>query len=240
MKRNNTLLSNTQPITKLPNLAIFDLDETLIAADSASLWVRFLVNKGLALPLLIEQEQNLMKDYAKGSMDMQSYMTATLAPIAGMSANELTPLIEEFIETCIRPALFPAAIERIEWHKRRGDTVIIISATGEHLVKPIAELLLVDDALAINLEIHNNTLTGNTVGTLSYREGKVVRLEAWLEAHSDAFNALYCYTDSINDLPLLQAVDHPFAVNPDPALALHAQMQEWTIMNWHHENDIQR
>ena len=234
------MLSNTQPITKLPNLAIFDLDETLIAADSASLWVRFIVEKELASPLLIEQEQHLMKDYAKGSMNMQSYMTATLAPIAGMSTKALAPFIDEFIQTWIRPALFPAALERIEWHKRRGDTVIIISATGEHLVKPIAELLQVDDALAINLEIKDDTVTGNTTGTLSYREGKVVRLEAWLEAHSDSFNALYCYTDSMNDLPLLQAVDHPFAVNPDPALALHAQMQEWTIMNWHHENDIQR
>ncbi|GAB6260575.1 HAD family hydrolase [Photobacterium sp. R1] len=234
------MLSNIHPITKLPNLAIFDLDETLIAADSASLWVKFLVDKGLASEHLLEQEQALMQDYAKGKMDMQSYMTATLAPISGKSELDLAPMIREFVEQRIQPAIFPDASERITWHKKRGDTVIIISATSEHLVKPIAELLQVDDALAIRLETINGIYTGSTTGTLSYREGKVTRLKAWLQDQLTQFHSLYCYTDSMNDLPLLQAVDFPFAVNPDPALALHAQMQEWTIMNWRHENDIQR
>ncbi|MDO6705945.1 HAD family phosphatase [Photobacterium sp. 1_MG-2023] len=234
------MLSNIQPITKLPNLAIFDLDETLIAADSASLWVSFIVEKGLADERLIAQERALMKDYAKGSMDMQAYMAATLAPIAGKAINDLAPLIAEFVETRIEPAIYPDAIERIAWHKKRGDRVIIISATGEHLVKPIAEHLGVDDSLAIKLESINGIYTGSTTGVLSYREGKVTRLEDWLQTQQTSFSSLYCYTDSINDLPLLQAVEHPFAVNPDPTLALHAQMQEWTMMDWRHQNDIQR
>lgn len=234
------MTQTTQTMNKTPYLAIFDLDETLIAADSASLWSVFIVEKGLASESLLAEEQELMKAYAKGTLDMHDYMQATLKPIAGMASSSLDKLVDEFIELKIRPALYPDAVTRIQWHKRRGDKVLIISATGEHLVTPIAEMLGADDSIAINLEQINGIITGNTTGTLSYQQGKVVRMKAWLADQDIQFKGSYGYSDSINDLPLLDSVDHPFAVNPDPALALHAQMQEWTIMDWRHENNILR
>ncbi len=181
-----------------------------------------------------------MTAYAKGTLDMNTYMQATLKPIIGMDSHTLAQLVEEFIEQKIKPAFYTDAISRIEWHKQRGDKVLVISATGEHLVKPIAKMLGADDAIAINLEQINGIITGNTIGTLSYQQGKVIRMKAWIADQDIQFKGSYGYSDSINDLPLLDAVDRPFAVNPDPALALHAQMQDWTIMDWRHENNILR
>lgn len=223
-----------------PYLAVFDLDETLIAADSASLWIAYLVEQGIAPASLLEEEQEMMKAYAKGEMDMDAYMAATLKPIAGMDYQALNALVDDFVEKKIKPALYDDAIERIQWHKKRGDKVLIISATGEHLVKPIAAMIGADDAIAIKLEHINGILTGKTSGTLTYQHGKVIRMKAWLDEQDTQFKGSYGYSDSINDLPMLDAVDRPFAVNPDPALALHAQMNEWTIMDWRHENNILR
>ncbi len=234
MTHTNLAMSNK------PYLAIFDLDETLIAADSASLWSEFITTKGLASKSQLAEEQELMTAYAKGTLDMNTYMQATLKPIIGMDSHTLAQLVEEFIEQKIKPAFYTDAISRIEWHKQRGDKVLVISATGEHLVKPIAKMLGADDAIAINLEQINGIITGNTIGTLSYQQGKVIRMKAWIADQDIQFKGSYGYSDSINDLPLLDAVDRPFAVNPDPALALHAQMQDWTIMDWRHENNILR
>ncbi|AJR06116.1 HAD family hydrolase [Photobacterium gaetbulicola] len=232
---NNYSVSNNKPY-----LAIFDLDETLIAADSASLWSAYLVSKGIAPASLLLEEKAMMEAYAKGQMDMDAYMQTTLKPMVGMDEITIDMLVNEFIEQHIKPALYQDAVNRITWHKRRGDTVLVISATGEHLVKPIANLLGADDAIAINLEHIDGKFTGKTTGILSYQYGKVIRMKAWLEQQDTAFKGSYGYSDSINDLPLLDAVDRPFAVNPDPALALHAQMNEWTIMDWRHDNNILR
>ena len=229
-----------QALSNKPYLAIFALDETLIAADSASLWSEFITTKGLASKSQLAEEQELMTAYTKGTLDMNTYMQATLKPIIGMDSHTLAQLVKEFIERKIKPAFYTEAISRIEWHKRRGDKVLVISATGEHLVKPIAKMLGADDAIAINLEQINGIITGNTIGTLSYQQGKVIRMKAWIADQDIQFKGSYGYSDSINDLPLLDAVDRPFAVNPDPALALHAQMQDWTIMDWRHENNILR
>ncbi|OLQ74175.1 hydrolase [Photobacterium proteolyticum] len=227
-------------MSNTPYLAVFELDETLIAADSASLWSEHIAEKGLAPENQIAEEHELISAYAKGTMDMDRYMQATLKPIIGMDRRTLTQLVAEFVEEKIKPALYNDAISRIQWHKQRGDKVLVISATGEHLVKPIAKLLGADDAIAINLEQINGIITGRTTGTLSYQQGKVTRMKAWIAEQDIQFKGSYGYSDSINDLPMLDAVDRPFAVNPDPALALHAQMQDWTIMDWRHENNILR
>ncbi|OAN13117.1 hydrolase [Photobacterium jeanii] len=223
-----------------PYLAIFDLDETLIAADSASLWAAFLVEQQLARPNLLTEEQEMMVAYAKGDMDMHTYMQATLEPLKGKDKASIATLVEQFIEQKIKPALYQDGLERIQWHKKRGDTVVIASATSEHLVKPIANMLGVDDAIAIELEMLNNIYTGNTKGILSYQQGKVTRMKAWIADSETHYRGCYGYSDSVNDLPLLNAVDKPFAVNPDPTLAMHAQMKDWTIMDWRHDNNILR
>ncbi|WP_240345681.1 HAD family phosphatase [Photobacterium sp. Alg240-V54] len=221
-------------------LAIFDLDETLIAADSASLWNNFIVTKGLAPVSLLAQEQAMITAYSKGTLDMDSYMAATLAPLKGKSQQQIKPLVDEFIDNIITPAIYRQALERIAWHRKRGDHILIISATGEHLVKPIAAALGINNVIAINLEQDHGVYTGATTGILSFKEGKVERLKMWLQQQSHTYKGSYGYSDSANDLPLLNVVNKPFAVNPDPTLAMHAQMNEWTIMDWRHENNILR
>lgn len=231
--------TNTQTI--MPTyLAIFDLDETLIAADSASLWNHFIVAKGLAPISLLSEEQAMMAAYTKGTLDMDSYMAATLAPLKGKSQQHIKQLVDEFITEMITPAIYQQALERIEWHRKRGDHILIVSATGEHLVKPIAQSIGVDDVIAINLEVNGDIYTGKTTGILSFKEGKVARLKTWLQQQDRHYKGSYGYSDSANDLPLLTLVNKPFAVNPDPTLAMHAQMKEWTIMDWHHDNNIRR
>lgn len=221
-------------------LAIFDLDETLIAADSARLWSHFLVKKGLAPLSLLTHEQAMIAAYAKGTLDMASYMTTTLEPLKGKTPHIIKQLVDEFIHEVITPAIYPQALDRIEWHRKRGDHILIISATSEHLVKPIAAALGIDDVIAIKVEQNNGVYTGKTTGILSFKEGKVERLKLWLQQQKHSYKGSYGYSDSINDLPLLSLVNKPFAVNPDPMLAMHAQMQEWTIMDWRHDNNILR
>ncbi|MEC6798474.1 HAD family hydrolase [Photobacterium sp. S4TG1] len=235
----------TQTITNIETamptyLAIFDLDETLIAADSARLWNHFLVEKGLAPSSLLTHEHAMMAAYTKGSLDMDNYMTITLEPLKGKTPHTIKQLVDEFIRVVITPAIYPQALDRIEWHRKRGDHILIISATGEHLVKPIATALGIDDVIAIEIEQNNGVYTGKTTGILSFKEGKVERLKLWLQQQDQYYKGSYGYSDSINDLPLLSRVNKPFAVNPDPTLAMHAQMQEWTIMDWRHDNNILR
>lgn len=238
--RKSSLIFDSPMMNNQPYLAIFDLDETLIAADSASLWNAFLVQKGLVPATLREKEQYLIKGDVKGPSDMNTCMQATLTPLAGRDKTAINTLVVEFIEQDIKPALYPDALARIAWHKKRGDVVLIISAASEHLVKPIATMLDIKHVIATELETINGIFTGSTKGTLSDKNGKVIKMKAWMKAHNTQFKGIYGYSDSINDLPMLDAVDRPFAVNPDPALALHAQMHEWTIMDWRHENNILR
>ncbi|WP_256384310.1 HAD family hydrolase [Photobacterium toruni] len=227
-------------ITMPSYLAIFDLDETLIAADTTHLWHHFLVEKGLAPPSLLTHENTMMAADAKDSLNMSSYITTTLEPLTGKSLHTIRHLVDDFIREVITPAIYPQALERIEWHRKRGDHLLIISATGEHLVRPIATFLGIDDVIAIEIEQNHGVYTGKTTGILSFKEGKVERLKRWLQQQNHRYKGCYGYSDSINDLPLLNFVNKPFAVNPDPALAMHAQMQEWTIMDWRHDNNILR
>ncbi|GHA17382.1 HAD family hydrolase [Oceanisphaera arctica] len=213
-------------------LAIFDLDETLIAGDSASLWLTFLVNRKLAPAEILEQERHLMAAYYQGRMDMDAYMALTLAPIRHWQQRDLAPLVDEFVEQDILPLVYPAALERLAWHTARGHERLIISATGEHLVKPIARALGVDHAIGIQLECCDGVYNGRTHGVYSYQQGKLVRLQEWLEQQALRPSHSYGYSDSLNDLPLLEFVDTPFAVNPGDHLARLARERNWSCLDW--------
>lgn len=211
-------------------LALFDLDETLIDGDSASLWLAYLVECGIATPALQETEARLMERYHRGDLDMREYMRCTLAPLLGLSAEWLAQQCQHYCESWLRPRLYGEGVAKIEWHRQRGDTLVLISATGEHLVAPMARMLGMDHCLAIQLERHHDgALTGNTVGTLTFREGKVARIrEIFGEASAGSFG----YSDSMNDLPMLEWVDHPHATNPSASLREVASARHWPIYDW--------
>jgi HAD superfamily phosphoserine phosphatase-like hydrolase len=133
-------------------LALFDLDETLIAGDSASLWLEYMVAQELAPAGMVAEEQAMMSLYHQGKMDMHQYMAFTLQPLAGKSRQWLSQQCHHFAEQVLRERLYPEGLARIEWHRERGDELVLISASGEHLVAPMAQMLGMDHCVAILLD----------------------------------------------------------------------------------------
>ncbi|MEG5265619.1 HAD family hydrolase [Pseudomonas sp. JDS28PS106] len=214
-------------------LAIFDLDETLIGGDCASLWSEQMARLGwVDAESFLKRDRELMAAYSAGELAMEDYMAFSLEPIAGRTPEEVDHLVGPWVEDVIEPILYSDACKRIAEHRARGDRILIISASGEHLVKPIAERVGVDEVLAIELDIQHGVYSGTTRGVLTYREGKVTRLLDWLDAEGENLEGASFYSDSRNDLPLLLRVDHPHAVNPDPVLLEHAQKAGWPVHRW--------
>jgi HAD superfamily hydrolase (TIGR01490 family) len=213
-------------------LAIFDLDDTLINGDSASLFLQFLVNEGHADKVMLAKEAELMCAYHQGTLLMEDYMSFSLQVLKGYSVDEVAQWVAVFVEKMITPRVFQAARQAIESHRLAGNRVLIISATGEHIVGPIAQFLGVTDFLAIHLACQDGLYTGQTHGVLTYQQGKVQRLLAWLEAHGESLQDSHGYSDSANDVPLLSVVDRAFAVNPDQRLLNVAIQNGWERLNW--------
>jgi HAD superfamily hydrolase (TIGR01490 family) len=213
-------------------LALFDLDETLIAGDSASLWLEYMVAQELAPADMIAEEQAMMSLYHQGKMDMHQYMAFTLQPLAGKSRQWLSQQCHRFAEQVLRARIYPEGLARIEWHRKQGDELVLISASGEHLVAPMAQMLGMDHCVAILLDEEAGMLTGQTRGTLSFREGKVARIDQLFAGDDNLWQDSYGYSDSHNDLPLLRAVSHPHAVNPAPSLRQIAAEHDWPTLDW--------
>ena len=214
-------------------LAIFDLDETLIHGDCATLWSEQMGRLGWVDPISFMQRNNeLMDAYSRGALAMETYMAFSLEPMIGRTPEEVAHLVGPWVEEHIEPIIFSDATRTIAAHRQAGDRILVISASGTHLVKPIAERLGIDEVLGIELEVQHGLYTGNTVGTLTYREGKITRLLEWLDAEEENLEGASFYSDSRNDLPLLLKVDHPHVVNPDPVLREHAEKAGWPIHHW--------
>lgn len=214
-------------------LAIFDLDETLIGGDCASLWTAEMVKLGWADgESFIAREQQLMHQYATGSLAMQDYMAFTLSPLVGRTAEEVAHVVEPFVEDVIEPIFYSDATRCLANHRAAGDRILVISASAHFLVSAVAARLKIEEVLAIDLEQQHGHYSGRTQGVLPYREGKVTRLQDWLQAQGETLDGAYFYSDSRNDLPLLQVVEKPHVVNPDPTLLQVAQQADWPVLSW--------
>lgn len=214
-------------------LAIFDLDETLIHGDCASLWSEQMARLDwVDGKSFLRRDHELMAAYGKGHLAMEDYMAFSLEPLAGRTPEEVIHLVEPWVEDVIEPLIFSDACRCIAEHRRKGDRILVISASGEHLVGPIAGRLGIDEFLAINLEVVNGVYSGRTTGVLTYREGKITRLLEWLDQEEENLEGASFYSDSRNDLPLLLKVDHPYVVNPDPVLREHAEKNGWPVLSW--------
>ena len=180
----------------------------------------------------MHKDHELMAAYGKGELAMEDYMAFSLDPMIGRTPEEVEFLVEPWVEDFIEPIIFSDATKTIAEHRAAGDRILIISASGVHLVKPIAERIGVDEVLAIDLEIAHGVYTGKTTGVLTYREGKITRLMAWLDQEGENLEGASFYSDSRNDLPLLEKVDFPHVVNPDPVLRERAEQAGWPIHRW--------
>lgn len=213
-------------------LAIFDLDNTLIGGDSDYLWGRFLVERGLVDGEdFAARNEQFYADYQAGRLDIMAYLRFALSPLAGQPPDVLAAWHREFMVSKIQPIMLPRAAALIESHRERGHELLIVTATNHFITRPIADALGVRELLACEAEIVNGRYTGEPRGVPSYHEGKVTRLNAWLAGRNITLAGSFCYSDSHNDLPLLELVDHPVAVDPDPVLLAHAEAAGWPVIS---------
>jgi HAD superfamily hydrolase (TIGR01490 family) len=218
-------------------LGIFDMDDTLVDGDSANLWLHYLVAHGRAPAEMLPREEELLQAYREGRVDMREFVRFALVPMRGLAREVVADWMAEFVEAVILPRVFPQALRQLEWHRARGDRLLVVSATGEYLVSAIANRLGVQDSIGILVETQDGRYTGETYGELSYREGKVSRLREWLKAEGESLDGSHGYSDSFNDVPLLEAVEHGHAVNPDPTLHGIAAERGWRVLSWRRDAD---
>ena len=213
-------------------LAIFDLDNTLIAGDSDYLWGEFLCEQQLIDEKSYHsQNKRYYDDYRKGELDIEDFLRFQLHFIAGKKHEDLEDLRKRFIDEKIRPILLRKAIDLIDDHRKKHHRLLVITATNRFITEPISRLYNIVDLIATEVEISNGVYTGRHQGTPSYAAGKIKRLEMWLLEQSDSPSESWFYSDSHNDIPLLNYVDHPVAVDPDETLRQHARGNGWKIIS---------
>lgn len=213
-------------------LAIFDLDHTLIDGDSDYLWGEYMVEN----QIVDEQEyrqRNLVffEDYQRGELDNETYLEFALAPLTRYSIEELHAWRADYVESWIKPVIVPGAVNLLDQHRRQNHELLIISATNLFITAPIAEMLQVPTVLSTEPEIVDNRYSGRYLGTPTFQEGKVTVLQEWLTSTGHNLKDSYFYSDSINDLALLEQVDNPIAVHPDDKLHAIAESRDWKIID---------
>lgn len=209
-------------------LAIFDLDNTLLCGDSDHAFGEFLIARGLVdAQQHKEGNDRFYRDYLAGDLDIHAYLCFALAPLAGLNAAQLTPLQVDFMANYVEGMRLQKADALLQQHRDAGDFLLIITATNELVTTPIAAALGVDDLLASNAEIKDDRYTGKPCGTPCYHQGKVTRLNAWLEQRPFELSQAIFYSDSHNDIPLLTSVGEAVAVDADERLSAHASANGW-------------
>ena len=210
-------------------LALFDLDNTLLAGDSEHAWGEFLVEVGAVEERTFRVEnERLYAEYLAGTLDIHRSIRHQLGPLMRHPMERLLLWREEFVASRVEPMVTTAALALVEEHRAAGDKLAIITASNSFVTRPIADRFGVENLLAIELECVNGRFTGRVLGVPTFREGKVARLREWMRENGD-LEGSYFYSDSHNDLPLLREVEHPVAVDPDPPLRAYAETAGWPI-----------
>jgi len=216
------------------SLAIFDLDNTLLSGDSDYLWGVYLSEIGVVDAAEYEaRNQRFYDDYKRGELDIYAFLAFSLRPLAENDPEDLQRWRADFIERKIRPLIGQPAIDLVESHRQAGDTLLIITATNSFVTQPIADCFGIDYLIGTEPEQIDGRYTGKVAGIPSYKEGKVTRLQHWLEETGHNLHGASFYSDSHNDLPLLQQVDRPVAVDPDRQLRDFATQAGWPIISLH-------
>lgn len=210
------------------DLAIFDLDNTLLAGDSDYLWGQFLVDRGIVDRDSYEAANRRFYDqYKAGSLDIRAFLRFSLKPLRENDPAQLQAWRTDFITTQIRPIIAPLSQELLDRHRARGDELLIITATNRFVTEPIAEELNIANLLATDPEIVDGVYTGEVAGIPCFQGGKVERLQLWLQNRETRYGKQFFYSDSHNDLPLLEQVDVPVAVDADEQLNSAARRNGW-------------
>ena len=213
------------------NLALFDLDNTLLAGDSDYNWSLFLIRQGL-LDEKTHHERNeqFYLDYKNGNLDIYKFLAFQLKPLSEHSMADLNALHAKYMDSVIRPMMTQKAQDLVNQHKAQGDLCLVITATNSFVTKPIAQAYGIAHLIGTDPEMVNGAYTGGVAGVPSFQEGKVTRLNQWLAERGQVladFEQSYFYSDSHNDLPLMKLVTHPVAVDADAKLTDFAQQHGW-------------
>ncbi|HDZ46659.1 hypothetical protein LCGC14_0159520 [marine sediment metagenome] len=220
-------------------LALFDLDDTLLDGDCSDRWNLWMIEQGWIsdAEAFMARAEKMHQAYHAGKLKLEEYLAMTLAPLRGRRVADVQKEVERFVATHLQPRIFEQAWTCLEEHRQAGDTLVLISASSRHLVEPVATVLGIEHVLAVELTVERGIneearYTGQSEGIFSYRGGKVLRLQQWLGERQITPSHTTFYSDSRNDLPLLQYVDCPVAVNPDPVLAEVASVEGWRRLDW--------
>lgn len=213
-------------------LALFDLDNTLLAGDSDFLWGQFLTEQGIVDAAVYERENlRFYEEYKQGTLDIHEFQAFSQQPLVQNDTARMKALREIFVEQKIRPIMCAASFELIARHRSLGDTLAVITATNSFVTGPIVSAFGIDNLLATEPEVINGKYTGKIAGTPCFQGGKVIRLKEWMLAHKLDMHDSWFYSDSHNDLPLLLEVDHPVAVDADEKLLAYAKAAGWKIIS---------
>jgi HAD superfamily hydrolase (TIGR01490 family) len=217
------------------NLALFDLDNTLLAGDSDYNWSLFLISEGL-LDAKTHQDRNeqFYQDYKNGCLNITEFLAFQLKPLSEHSKQFLDELHVKYMDKVIRPMMTKKAQALVDEHKAAGDLCVVITATNSFVTKPIATAYGIEHLLGSDPEMVNGQYTGGVTGVPTYKEGKVIRLNQWLEARGSKlsdYDVSYFYSDSHNDLPLMKLVTNPVAVDADETLTAYAKAQAWPAIS---------
>ena len=213
-------------------LALFDLDNTLLGGDSDHAWGDYLCERGILDPIAYKQRNDAFyQDYLNGTLDLQAYLAFSMEIFAATEPAQLDQWHREFMRDCIEPIILPKALALLQQHREAGDKLVIITATNRFVTAPIARRLGVRTLLATECERDGERYTGRSTDIPCFREGKVTRLKRWMLENSYDLQDSYFYSDSLNDLPLLEQVTHPVAVDPDPKLREEAERRGWPVIS---------
>lgn len=215
-------------------LAIFDLDNTLLNGDSDYNWSLFLIEHGvLDSDLYKERNEQFFKEYQSGNLDVIAYCEFQFKTLKDNPRELLDELRSDYVKKIINPMITKEAKDLVESHRKENHKLLIITATNSYITRPIADLFGIEDLIGTDLEELNGEFTGKVSGLPSFQEGKIIRLNSWLEKRGLIFEELektFFYSDSMNDIPLLEKVSNPVAANPDEILEKKATKENWPII----------
>jgi HAD superfamily hydrolase (TIGR01490 family) len=223
-------------VTKKPRLTLFDLDHTLLSGDTDVLWCEFLMDKGvLERRDFAARNADMEARYKAGTVGVQEFADFYVGTLVGKSMAEWEPLRRAFLASHVIPRIPRAAIHLVRQHLRAGELVVMTTATNRFITELTAVYFGIENLLATETEVIDGVFSGKTSGTLNMRAGKVERLGQWLAARGNKLEDFHstAYSDSINDRPLLEAVDEAVAVDPDPLLSDVAHQRGWRVLRLH-------
>ena len=216
-------------------LVLFDLDNTLLGGDSDFEWAQFLIEQGVLDREVYEaKNQQFYDQYKAGTLDIHAFLDFQLRPLSRHPRTQLDAWHAQYMQQKIKPIILPKARELVARHAVDAGLMAIVTATNSFVTAPIAKEFGIENLIATEPEQINGQFTGKVVGVPSFREGKVARLNAWLQARGLNWQSItesWFYSDSLNDLPLLERATHAVAVDPDPILRAHADNHGWPVIS---------